>query len=325
MNAFEVNHLVKRFGSLYAVNDITLTAPENKIFGLLGPNGAGKTTMIKILSTLYVPDKGSASVLGFDVVKDAEKVRETIGLAGQYAAIDEFQTGYENVYMTGRLYGLNRSEAKKRTLDLLERLDLNEAAGRPVRTYSGGMRRRLDVGASLVGRPKVLFLDEPTTGLDPKSRQDIWQIIRELVQAGTSILLTTQYLEEADELADQIAIINDGVVIDKGTSDELKTRLGGNIVEFELSDPSDKDKALELAHKFSSSSKYDINNQKISLPVKSGANGLVEIAGALSHANLKILSISLHRPSLDDVFLTLTGDKPRPFQPKTKSNRKSHS
>jgi ABC-2 type transport system ATP-binding protein len=323
MNAFEVNHLVKCFGKLRAVDDITLSVPENKIFGLLGPNGAGKTTMIKILSTLYVPDKGSASVLGFDVVKDAEKVRETIGLAGQYAAVDEFQTGYENVYMTGRLYGLHRADAKKRTNELLERLDLSEAANRPVRTYSGGMRRRLDVGASLVGRPKVLFLDEPTTGLDPKSRQDIWQIIRELVRDGTSILLTTQYLEEADELADQIAIVNEGKVIDKGTSDELKTRLGGDIVEFELGDPNEKEQALELVRKFSHASNYDENNHMISLPVSGGASGLIDIAGALSDAKLKILSLSLHRPSLDDVFLTLTGDKPRPDKPEPKTDRRS--
>ena len=324
MNAFETKHLVKRFGKLKAVDNVTLTAPENKVFGLLGPNGAGKTTIIKVLSTLHMPNKGSAQVLGFDVVKEPEKVRETIGLAGQYAAIDEFQTGYENVYMTGRLYGLNRAEAKKRTQELLERLELDQAAKQPIRTYSGGMRRRLDVGASLVGRPKVLFLDEPTTGLDPKSRLSIWQIIRELVQAGTSILLTTQYLEEADELADQIVILNKGKIIAEGTSDELKTKLGGDIVEFELENASDKTRAMDIACQFSKATpSFNEVTLHLTIPVVHGAKSLVGIAGALNSANLKISTLSLHRPSLDDVFLTLTGEKPKPTKSKTVSGRKS--
>jgi len=321
MNAFETVDLVKRFGDFKAIDGISLTAPENKIFGLLGPNGAGKTTTIKILSTLYAPDGGSAKVLGIDVVKEPEKVRQTIGLAGQYAAVDEFQTGYENVYMTGRLYGLKRAEAKKRTNELLERLDLAEAANKPVRTYSGGMRRRLDVGASLVGRPKVLFLDEPTTGLDPKSRRDIWQIIRELIKEGTSILLTTQYLEEADELADQIAIVNKGKVIAKGTSDELKTRLGGEVVEFGLENPNDQARAMSIAHEFSkAAASFDESTLLLTTPVSNGAESLVGIAGALSKEKIKISTLSLHRPSLDDVFLNLTGKKAE--TPKTKSDTK---
>jgi ABC-2 type transport system ATP-binding protein len=323
MNAFETKHLVKSFGKLKAVNDVTLAAPENKIFGLLGPNGAGKTTIIKVLSTLFLPDGGSANVLGFDVASEPEKVREVIGLAGQYAAVDEFQTGYENVYMTGRLYGLKRAEAKKRTHELLERLELDEAANRPVKTYSGGMRRRLDVGASLVGRPKVLFLDEPTTGLDPKSRLGIWQIIRELVQAGTSILLTTQYLEEADELADQIAIINKGKVIAEGTSDQLKTKLGGEIVEFELENANDQTKAMELAHRFSKTApSFDAATLKLAIPVAHGAKSLVGIAGALNEMNLKISTLSLHRPSLDDVFLSLTGEKVEQPKPEPAAKRR---
>lgn len=315
--------MVKSFGKLVAVNDVTLNAPENKIYGLLGPNGAGKTTIIKVLSTLFLPDGGSANVLGFDVQHEPEKVRETIGLAGQYAAVDEFQTGYENIYMTGRLYGLKRAEAKKRTHELLERLELDEAANRTVKTYSGGMRRRLDVGASLVGRPKVLFLDEPTTGLDPKSRLGIWQIIRELVQAGTSILLTTQYLEEADELADQIAIISKGKVIAEGTSDQLKTRLGGEIVEFELENASDQTKAMELAHRFSKTApSFDTATLKLAIPVAHGAKSLVGIAGALNEMNLKISTLSLHRPSLDDVFLSLTGEKVEQPKPEPTAKRK---
>ncbi len=308
--AFEVHNLVKHFGEVKALNGVTLGAEEGKIFGLLGPNGAGKTTIIRILSTLLTFDGGTAKVHGIDVAREPMRVRETIGLAGQYAAVDEFQTGYENVYMTGLLYGLKRGEAKLRSRELLERLSLSDAADRPVRTYSGGMRRRLDLGASLIGRPKILFLDEPTTGLDPQSRLDIWKIIRELIAEGTSILLTTQYLEEADELADAIAVINEGRVIAEGTSDQLKTRLGGDIIEFTLHKAADQ-RAAETAvkHFAKQPPTFDENTLVMRVPVEDGSKNLMTIVQALNDAKLTVAELSLHRPSLDDVFLSLTGGK----------------
>ena len=310
--AFEIHELVKHFGKVKALNGVTLEADEGKIFGLLGPNGAGKTTIIRIISTLLTFDSGTAKVHGIDVAKDPEKVRETIGLAGQYAAVDEFQTGYENVYMTGLLYGLKRREAKRRSNELLQRLDLADAADRPVRTYSGGMRRRLDLGASLVGQPKILFLDEPTTGLDPKSRIDIWKIVRELVTEGTSILLTTQYLEEADELADMIAVINEGKVIARGTSDQLKARLGGDIIEFTLNKAADAKPAWTAIKRFAKQTpSFDKDTLEMRVPVVDGSKHLMAIVQALNDAKLTVTALSLHRPSLDDVFLTLTGGKPK--------------
>ena len=306
--AFEIKDLVKRFGNLNALSGITLSSDEGKIFGLLGPNGAGKTTIIRILSTLLRPTSGMAKVHGIDVIQEPEKVRRVIGLAGQYAALDEFQTGYENVFMTARLYGLNRAEAKKRTLALLERLELTESAHRPVRTYSGGMRRRLDLGASLVGEPKILFLDEPTTGLDPKSRLDIWSMVRELVNTGTSILLTTQYLEEADEFADQIAIIDEGSVIAQGTSNELKAQLGGDIIEFRLTSANDQAAALSAISRFAKQPPtFNSTTLQVHVPIKNGSESLVNIVSALKTADIKITALSLHQPSLDDVFLSLTG------------------
>ena len=226
--------MAKYYGDVKALDGVTLQAEQGTIFGLLGPNGAGKTTLVRMLSTLLAPDKGSAQVLGLDVVERPREVRKLIGLAGQFAAVDELLTGYENLYMVGRLYHLNQKEAKKRAKTVLQQLGLSDAASRLVKTYSGGMRRRLDLGASLVGQPKILFLDEPTTGLDPRTRLDLWQIIRELVAGGTSIMLTTQYLEEADELADMIAVIDHGKLIAEGTSDQLKARLGGDVVEFTM-------------------------------------------------------------------------------------------
>ena len=308
--AFETKELVKHYGPVKALGGVSLHADEGKIFSLLGPNGAGKTTIIRILSTLLEATSGSAKVLGIDVDQNPTAVREIIGLAGQYAAVDEFQTGYENVYMTGLLYGLNRKEAKKRTAEILEELDLSDAANRVVRTYSGGMRRRLDLGASLVGRPKILFLDEPTTGLDPKTRLDLWNIIRDLVANGTSILLTTQYLEEADELADKIAVVNEGKVIAEGTSDELKARLGGDVVEFTLENASDKDSAFKAVSKLAKNSpSFDETNLSVTVPVKNGSKSLMSIVQALNDSNLTVEELSLHRPSLDDVFLSLTGSK----------------
>lgn len=307
--AFEAKNVHKSFGGkVKALAGVSLSSEEGKILGLLGPNGAGKTTLVRMWATLLQPDKGSLKVLGTDVMKDPDEVRRTIGLAGQYAAVDEFLTGRENLYMVGRLYRLSHKEAKKRAQDILERLHLVDAANRPVKTYSGGMRRRLDLGASLVGHPKVLFLDEPTTGLDPRTRQDLWDIIRDLVADGTSILLTTQYLEEADELADKIAVIDRGKVIAEGTSNQLKSKLGGDVVEFEVATGTQVDPAIQIASQFSSK-KPTSDGTTITMPAKDGSKGLLGVVRALDEANIKVESIALHRPSLDDVFLTLTGER----------------
>jgi ABC-2 type transport system ATP-binding protein len=305
--AFEAVDVRKHFGDVKALDGVSLKAEQGKIFGLLGPNGAGKTTLVRMLSTLLAPDSGTIRVLGRDVVKEADKVRETIGLAGQFAAIDEFMTGRENLYMVGRLYHLGKQEAKTRAQEILERLRLTDAAERPARTYSGGMRRRLDLGASLVGHPKILFLDEPTTGLDPRTRLELWDIIRELVSGGTSILLTTQYLEEADELADQIAVIDRGKVIVEGTSEQLKSRLGGDVIELEI--PAAKhQKAIEIIRRFGTKDP-SVEADHLTLPVKEGRKKLVEVVRALDAAHIAPEAIALHRPSLDDVFLAVTGQK----------------
>ena len=317
--AFEIHNLAKYFGDVHALDGVTMSAEEGTIFGLLGPNGAGKTTIVRVLSTLLEPDRGTVKVHGIDVVKDPNGVRETIGLAGQFAAVDEYLTGFENVFMVGRLYGLSKKEAKKRTNDLLLRFNLSEAADRPVRTYSGGMRRRLDLGASLVGEPKILFLDEPTTGLDPATRIDLWNIIRDLVKNGTSILLTTQYLEEADELCDLISVVNKGKVIAEGTSDSLKAKLGGDIIEFQLEHAQDEVKAREAVTKLSKTKPlFDETTLVFSVPVKDGSKSLMGVVQALNDSKLTVSSLSLHRPSLDDVFLSLTGEKiePEPEKPK---------
>lgn len=307
--AFQVKGVAKYYEETKALDGVTLAAKAGTIFGLLGPNGAGKTTLVRMLSTLITPDKGSVEVLGVDALAHPQQVRELIGLAGQFAAIDEFQTGFENIYMTGRLYHLNPKIAKQRTNDLLERLGLAEAAKRPVKTYSGGMRRRLDLGASLVGQPQVMFLDEPTTGLDPKTRMDLWEIIRDLVKEGKSILLTTQYLEEADELADQIAVMNYGKIISEGTSDQLKSRLGGDVVEVEIAKASDRDKALLVIRSHSRRpATVSEDNVTIKIPVAEGATSLLGIVQDLGRARIGMVGVALHRPSLDDVFLSLTGE-----------------
>jgi len=322
-SAFETKNLTKQFKTVKALDGVSMVAEEGKVFGLLGPNGAGKTTIVSILCTLLRPTAGSAFVHGIDVVKNPDQVRQQIGLAGQYAAVDEYQTGFENVYMTGLLYGLHRAEAKKRTNELLERLGLSKAANRQVSTYSGGMRRRLDLGASLVGEPHILFLDEPTTGLDPKSRQGIWDIVSELVKDGTSILLTTQYLEEADELADMIVVVNEGKVIAEGTSNQLKARLGGDVVEFQLEKVSDKDLALRAVEKFSKQpATFDEESLGVRVPVHDGSKHLMEIVKALNDTKLSVDSLSLHRPSLDDVFLSLTGTKAKNTDITTKKRGK---
>jgi len=324
--AFEVTDVVKYFGDVKALDGVTLKAEQGKVFGLLGPNGAGKTTLVNMLATLSEPTKGSLKVLGIDVVEQPQKVRKSIGLAGQFAAIDEYLTGEENLYMVGRLYHLNKREAKIRAKQILEDLNLTEAAGRLAKTYSGGMRRRLDLGASLVGHPKILFLDEPTNGLDPRTRMDLWATIRELVSQGTSILLTTQYLEEADELADKIAVIDRGKLIAEGTSAQLKAQLGGDVIEFSLEHQGQKDKALAAVEGISKKKPtYDENNNVITVPVGSdGSRKLAEVVRKLDQAKIAPHTLSLHQPSLDDVFLTLTGTKASDGEEQPKSKKRGH-
>lgn len=318
--AFEVADVYKHFGDVKALDGVSLRAEQGKVFGLLGPNGAGKTTLVRMLSTLMNPDKGTLQVMGTDVVKHPHRVREMIGLAGQYAAIDEFLTGRENLYMVGRLYHLGKKDAYARADEILESLGLTEAADRPARTYSGGMRRRLDLGASLVARPKILFLDEPTTGLDPRTRLDLWDTIRALVQDGTSILLTTQYLEEADELADQIAVIDHGKVIVEGTSDQLKSQMGGDVIEFEVK-PAHIEKAVQAVQKFGTKNPK-VEGTTITLPVRDGRKKLVEVVRALDGVKIAPESIALHRPSLDDVFLAVTGKDTPGMDAKKKGGKK---
>ncbi len=320
--AIDTHGVKKYFGDVKALDGVTLQAETGKVFGLLGPNGAGKTTLVRMLSTLMSPDKGTVKVLGIDVEQNPHDVRKLIGLAGQFAAVDEFLTGRENLYMVGRLYHLSHKEAKQRAQAILEQLHLLEAAGRQVKTYSGGMRRRLDLGASLVGHPKILFLDEPTTGLDPRTRLDLWEVIRGLVKEGTTILLTTQYLEEADELADKIAVIDHGKVIAEGTSDQLKARLGGDVVEFEVKDEDLVDVATKAVSKIATK-KPTVEGATITVPVKSGSKSLLEIVRALDKEKVEPEAISLHRPSLDDVFLSLTGERAKDqTTPKKQKGRK---
>lgn len=310
VKTFSVKNIAKHYGKVKAVDGITLSAEMGSVFGLLGPNGAGKTTLIRLLSTLIEPTKGEAKVLDYDVSQQAQKVREVIGLAGQYAAVDEYLTGRENIYMVGRLYHLSQAEAKKRTEEILRRLRLADAANRQVKTYSGGMRRRLDLGASLVGRPKVLFLDEPTTGLDPRTRLELWDIIKELKDEGTGIILTTQYLEEADELADKIAVIDHGKVIAEGTSDQLKKKLGGEVVEIGFDSAEDQTKALTILKGLAKKppKKTDVQNG-VSIAAENGSKTLLKAVEVLNASSVKPAHISLHKPSLDDVFLSLTGKK----------------
>jgi ABC-2 type transport system ATP-binding protein len=309
MPMIDVQGLRKSFGEVVAVDGIDLDVPEATVFGLLGPNGAGKTTTVRILTTLLRPDAGRATVAGLDVVRDAEQLRHVIGLAGQTAAIDENLTGYENLEMVGRLYHLPKQVARTRAEEILERFQLTDAADRPARTYSGGMRRRLDLGASLVGRPRVLFLDEPTTGLDPRSRLELWDVIRELVRDGTTIMLTTQYLEEADRLADGIAVVDVGRVIARGTPDELKARVGGEVLALRVSDrsrvPAAAGAVLGLGP---GGGKVDNNTGEITIPVgPDGPRLLTEAVRRLDAEGIEIADIALRRPTLDDVFLALTG------------------
>jgi ABC-2 type transport system ATP-binding protein len=300
--------IAKSFGTVEALRGVDLEVETGTVFGLLGPNGAGKTTLVRILTTLLRPTAGRATVDGLDVVKDAEELRFRIGLAGQSAAVDENLTGLENLEMVGRLYHLPREEAHRRGGEVLERFGLSDAADRPAKTYSGGMRRRLDLAASLVGRPDVLFLDEPTTGLDPRSRIDVWEFVRELQQDGTTLLLTTQYLEEADQLAHKIAVIDHGTLIAEGTSDELKDQIGGEVLEFHVEDLSETEKvADELAGIGTGAPNIDRDAGVIRIPVgKEGPAALLESVRRLD-GGIRLADIALHRPTLDDVFLSLTG------------------
>jgi ABC transporter DrrB family efflux protein len=310
--AVRVEGVVKRFGATVALDGAGLEVPAGMVFGLLGPNGAGKTTLVRILATLLVPDAGRAEVFGHDVAREPAAVRELLGLTGQFAAVDELLTGRENLEMFGRLFKLSGEQARHRAGELLERFDLAQAADRPARTYSGGMRRRLDIASSLVTRPQVLFLDEPTTGLDPRSRNEIWAIVRELRREGTTLLLTTQYLEEADQLADRIAVIDRGKVIAEGTGNELKDRVGGQILEVELSSAGQRDRAQAvLAGVGCGKPEPDERPDRLTLPAPRDGLQLVEEAAAgLRRAQIGVSDIGLRRPTLDDVFLQLTGAPP---------------
>jgi ABC-2 type transport system ATP-binding protein len=304
----EVAGVKKAFGDTKARCGVDLTADRAKVLGLLGPNGAGKTTLVRILATLLLPDEGYARIAGLDVVRDADAVRPVIGLAGQYAAVDETLTGRENLELVGRLYHLGRAEVRRRADEVLERFSLTFAADRPVKTYSGGMRRRLDLGASLVADPPVIILDEPTTGLDPRSRVEMWEFIEKLVADGTTILLTTQYLDEADRLAHHIVVIDYGKVIAEGTSDELKDQLGGDVVELRVADSSELDKALAAVGELGDGKpQVDPEYGRLTLPAKGGPATLMAVARRLDESDITLEDLSLRRPSLDDVFLALTG------------------
>ena len=307
MKSVIAENLVKTYrkGEVVALNDLSLDVEEGTVLGVLGPNGAGKTTTVRILATLLKPDSGHASVAGIDVIKNPDKVRELIGLSGQYAAVDETLTGWDNLVMFGRLYHLGRQPSIDRANELLERFDLTEAARRPIKTYSGGMRRRLDLAASLIVKPKILFLDEPTTGLDPRGRQDMWGVIQDLVKGGVTLLLTTQYLEEADQLADEIAVIDRGTVIARGTSDALKKQVGGERLEITVENE-DLAVAQEIVARISGNPTH-LDLRTISAPVSTGSIALMETLRALDEAKIHPLDIGLKRPSLDDVFLSLTG------------------
>lgn len=304
--AVQAEGLVKEFGEVKALDGIDLTVKRGQVVGLLGPNGAGKTTTVRILSTLLLPTAGRATVDGFDVVKQPDDVRRSIGLTGQYAAIDEYLTGRENLRMFGDLYHLKPSYVKERSAELLEWFDLTAAADRPARTYSGGMRRRLDLAASLVAQPSILFLDEPTTGLDPRSRLGLWGVIENLVKEGTTVLLTTQYLEEADQLAEDIIVIDRGRVIAQGTSEHLKDQIGGDRIEITVVDPATVEQAAEALTSVGTGAPL-VEDLHVSVPVAGGSTVLVDAIRALDARGVAVSDLQLRRPTLDDVFMTLTG------------------
>jgi len=304
--AVSVSGLVKSYGEVRALDGVDLEVSQGSVLGLLGPNGAGKTTMIRVLTTLLKPDAGSARVTGLDVVKDAAELRARIGLAGQYAAVDENLTGLENLTMVGRLYGARRAAAKRRGKELLERFELTEAAGRAVKTYSGGMRRRLDLAAALVAEPPVLFLDEPTTGLDPRSRLQLWETVERLAAEGTTVLLTTQYLDEADRLASAIAVIDHGRVIAGGTPDELKDRVGGEHLEVRVGNAAEAARAVEVLRAISDETP-SVSEDLVNVGVYKRAGAIVEAVRLLDDADVEVHDVALRRPTLDDVFLAITG------------------
>ncbi|HEY9372933.1 ATP-binding cassette domain-containing protein [Streptomyces sp.] len=305
--------LVKTFGDVRALDGVDLDVPEGTVLGLLGPNGAGKTTAVRVLTTLLQPDSGRAVVAGIDVLKHPNQVRRSIGLSGQFAAVDEYLTGRENLQMVGQLYQMKAKAAKVRAGELLERFGLADAADRPAKTYSGGMRRRLDLAAALVVSPPVMFMDEPTTGLDPRNRQALWEVIQELVAGGTTLLLTTQYLEEADHLAHDICVIDRGKVIARGTSDELKAQTGGERVEVVVHQPEQIDPARDVLARYGlagighSEVGVEQHTRKLTVPVTGGAKLLAEVIRDLDTVGVEIDDIGLRRPTLDDVFISLTG------------------
>ena len=310
--AIRADGLGKSFGDVVALEDVDLRVPPATVLGLLGPNGAGKTTAVRILTTILQPDRGRAEVLGYDVVEQPDEVRSVIGLAGQYAAVDGNLTGRENLRMVGRLTHQRRSGIAARTEELLARFDLVDAADRPVRTYSGGMRRRLDLAAALVHRPPVLFLDEPTTGLDPRGRNDLWEVIGDLVREGTTLLLTTQYLEEAERLADQVVVIDGGRVIAVGTSDELKRRLGTTIIGVRLPDPASAERAARALAGVGPSQVTGDDRSAVEITVADAGRSVLQAVRALDHAGVVPESLSVREPTLDDVFLQLTGHRTAP-------------
>jgi ABC-2 type transport system ATP-binding protein len=306
--AVRTEALVKTFGPTRALDGIDLEVRTGTVLGLLGPNGAGKTTAVRILTTLLRPDSGKAWVAGHDVLAEPDAVRRAIGLSGQYAAVDENLTGFENLYMVGRLYGMNKSDARARAHELLRRFRLTDAADRPSKTYSGGMRRRLDLAGALVAEPAVVLLDEPTTGLDPRGRLDTWEVIGELVADGATVLLTTQYLEEADRLADTILVIDRGKVIASGTADQLKAQVGGELLQVVVAEPHELEPATKVLAEVGSGD-VDVNthSREVQVLVDAGPKSLIEALRRLDAEGVVVLDVSLHRPTLDDVFLSLTG------------------
>lgn len=312
-DAIVAEGLIKTYGDVKALDGIDLRVPEGTVTALLGPNGAGKTTTVRVLTTLIVPDAGSARVAGFDVVNDARALRSHIGASGQYAAVDEYLTGFENLEMVGRLYHLGVKRSRERSRELLAQFDLEEAGDRPVKGYSGGMRRRLDLAGALVAEPPVLFLDEPTTGLDPRARLGLWEVIDTLVARGTTLLLTTQYMDEAERLADDIAVIDRGKVIARGDADELKSQVGGERIEIGVPDAGDQQVACrELASVASGEIQLDSGTGTLTVPLSgagggAGAEALVAALGKLAVAGVRVTDVALRKPTLDDVFLTLTG------------------